>query len=189
MLSYNEILPKKYVVLDGEPFEVLSAHIFRKQQNKPVNQTKLKSLRSGKVTEKTFHQSDSVEEAWLEKKNILYIYNAKGEYWFSDEDNPRNRFSLHPDIIGRARIYLKEKEKLEALIFDDKVIGVSIPIKVELTVVEAPPGIRGNTAQGGTKQVVLESGASVSVPLFINEGDIVRINTETGNYDERVEKR
>lgn len=188
MLSYSEILPKKYLILDGDPFEVLSSHIFRKQQNKPVNQTKLKNLKNSKVIEKTFHQSDSVEEAELGKNNILYIYNAKGEYWFSDEKNSRNRFIILSDIIGPARVYLKEKEKVTALLFKEKIIGITIPIKVDLKVVESPPGIRGNTTQGGSKQVILESGVSVFVPLFINEGDVVRINTETGNYVERVEK-
>ncbi len=189
MLSYNKILPKKYIILDSTPFEVLSSHIFRKQQNKPVNQTKLKNLKNGKVVEKTFHQSDSVEEADLEKNDILYIYNSKGEYWFSKEDDPSNRFPIPYDIIGPARVYLKEKEKVGALFFEGMVIGISLPIKVDLTVIDAPPSIKGNTAQGGTKQVVLESDALVSVPLFIKEGDIVRINTETGNYVERVEKK
>ncbi len=188
MLSYNKILPKKYIILGGTPFEVLSSHIFRKQQNKPVNQTKLRNLKNKKVTEKTFHQSDSVEEADLEKKDILYIYNSKEEYWFGDRDNPSSRFSITSDTVGPARVYLKEKEKVEALLFEGEVIGIFLPIKVDLTVIEAPPSIRGDTAQGGTKQVVLESGATVSVPLFISEGDIVRINTETGNYIERTEK-
>lgn len=189
ILSYNEILPKKYIVLDGEPYEVLSSHVFRKQQRKPVNQTKLKSVRSGKVIERTFHQSESVEEAVLERRDIKYLYRKGDELWFCNKDNPRDRFSFSTDIAGSEVSFLKENELVESLIFDNTTIGIKLPIKIELAVVEAPPGTRGNTAQGGTKQVTLESGAVLNVPLFINEGDIIRVNTQTGSYVERVEKK
>lgn len=197
VLNYNEITPKKVIVIDNEPFEVVSSHVFRKQQRKPVNQTRLKGLKSGRMIERTFHQSETAEEADLEKRTIKYIYSNKGEHWFSDLDNPKDRFSLSTDVVSASDKYLKENELVDALVFDDpsnsseegQIIGIKLPIKVELAVTEAPPSVKGNTAQGGVKQVTLESGAVVSVPLFINEGDIVRINTETGQYAERVEKR
>ena len=188
MLDYNKILPKKYIVVDGEPYEVISAHIFRKQQRKPVNQTKLRGLKNGRVLEKTFHQSEIVEEADLEKKAIKYLYRKGDEYWFSDDNNPRDKFSLPSSTVGNCGNFLKTNDVAEALLFNGEIIGVNLPIKMDLHVTEAPPAVRGNTAQGGTKQVVLESGAVVSAPLFINEGDIIRINTETGEYTERVEK-
>lgn len=188
-LNYNEITPKKYIVIDDEPYEVLSSHVFRKQQRKPVNQTKLRGLKSGRVVERTFHQSETADEAELERRDIKYLYSNRGEHWFSQKDNPRERFTIPEQVVGSQDQYLKENEMVEALVFGEEIIGIKTPIKVELKVVEAPPGVKGNTAQGGVKQVTLESGAVVSVPLFINEGDIVRINTETGQYTERVEKR
>ncbi len=188
MLNYNEILPRKYIVLENEPYEVLSSNTAKKNRQKPVNQTKLKNLINGRVVEQAFHQSDKVQEANISKKTIKYLYSNKGEFWFSDPKNPKDRFQLSEETIGDSSKYIKENSELIGLAFDDDIIGISLPIKIELEVTEAPPGIRGNTAQGGSKVVVLETGTSVSTPLFINEGDIIRINTETGQYVERVEK-
>lgn len=189
MLEYNEILPKRVILLDGQPYEVLDAHVFRKQQRKPVNQTKLRHLITGKVTEQAFHVSEKVEEADLSTKSVKYLYTNKGEKWFCAEHNPADRFMLSEDTIGAGGQFLKPNSIVEALVFDDEIIGVKLPIKVELKVTEAPPAVKGNTAQGGSKQVVLETGAVISAPLFINEGDIVRINTQEGQYVERVDKK
>lgn len=189
MLEYNEILPKRVILLDGEPYEVLDAHVFRKQQRKPVNQTKLRHLITGKVTEQAFHQSEKVAEADLSVREVKYLYANRGAYWFCSPTNPGDRFELSADIIGPAGVFLKPNSVLEANVFNDDIISVRIPIKVELSVKEAPPAVRGNTAQGGSKQITLETGATVNAPLFINEGDLVRINTETGQYVERVDKK
>lgn len=188
MLEYNEILPKKVILMDGQPYEVLDAHVFRKQQRKPVNQTKLRHLITGKVTEQAFHVSEKAEEAELSTREVKYLYTNRGEFWFCAANNPADRFQLSADVIGPAGTFLKPNTVLEALVFDEKIIAVRIPIKVELKVTDAPPAVRGNTAQGGTKQVTLETGAVINAPLFINEGDIVRINTELGQYVERVDK-
>ena len=99
MLSYNEITPKKFVELNDEPYEVISSHVFRKQQRKPVNQTKLKNLKTGKVTERSFAGSEKVEEANIDSREIKYLYNNRGEYWFSNPDNPKERFSLDQEKI------------------------------------------------------------------------------------------
>lgn len=189
MLEYNEILPKRVILLDGQPYEVLDAHVFRKQMRKPVNQTKLRHIITGKVTEQAFHVSEKVEEADLSTKSVKYLYANKGEQWFCAEDNPADRFKLSEDTIGIGARFLKPNMIVEAQVFDEKIIGIKIPIKMELKVTEAPPAVKGNTAQGGSKQITLETGATLNAPLFINEGDIVRINTETGEYVERVDKK
>jgi elongation factor P len=188
VLNYNEIKPKKYIIFEGEPYEVLSSHVFRKQQRKPVNQTKLKNIITGRVVEYSFHQNDKVGEAELEHKKIKYLYlnPKKEEFWFSEENNPKERFTLEQEKIGQAAKFLKENMLVDAMLFRDKIIGVKLPIKMELKVVEAPPSLRGNTAQGGTKQITLETGAVINAPLFINQGDTVVINTETNEYAERV---
>ncbi len=188
VLAYNEILAKKVIIHNDEPFVVLSAHVFRKQQRKPVNQTKLKSLKTGRVVEQTFHQNETAREADLETRTIVFVYERNGEYTFHSAGNPGDRFALSGELVGPQGRFLKPKSEIEALVFDEAIIGLKMPIKVDLAVKEAAPAVRGNTSQGATKEVVLETGATIQVPMFINEGDIIRINTETGDYTERAEK-
>ncbi|HEY4517398.1 MAG TPA: elongation factor P [Candidatus Paceibacterota bacterium] len=189
MLQYNEITPHKFVVLDGAPHEVLTSHVFRKQMRKPVNQTKLKNLITGKVTERAFHATEQADEADIDTRNVKYLYTNKGEYWFCEESDPSKRFELSEDLVGEGGKFMKTNALVELAIFNEKIIAVVLPIKVELKVKEAAAAVRGNTVQGGTKQVTLETGATVNVPMFIGEGDVIRINTETGEYVERVEKK
>ncbi|AKM84044.1 TPA: hypothetical protein DCZ46_01805 [Candidatus Campbellbacteria bacterium] len=185
MLDYNEIKERKYIVVDGEPYEVLSSHVFRKQQRKPVNQTKLKNLITGKVTEKSFHQSEKADEANIERKKIKYLFTNRGEFWFCEEKDPSKRFSLPEEIITGSQ-FMKQNSLVEAQLFGDKTIGITLPIKVQLLVKEAPPAVKGNTATGANKIVVLETGATIGVPIFVKEGDIIEINTEKGEYTGRV---
>lgn len=186
ILEYNEITGKKYIVFEGEPYEVLSSHVFRKQMRKPVNQTKLKHLISGRVVEHSFHAADKAEEAEIDSRTIKYLYTNKGEFWFCEKDDPSKRFKLDTSLLGSRASFLKPNTEVELLTFEEDIVGIKTPIKVDLKVTEAPPSIRGNTAQGGTKVVTVETGASVNAPLFINEGDMIRINTETGEYVERA---
>lgn len=190
MLSYSEVKPGKYIVLGGEPYEVLSANVFRKQQRKPVNAAKLRHLTAGKVIEHSFAASDKVEEADVERREAKYIFNKRGNWWFCPPDDPSDRFSLPEELVGDKGKFMKEGDVVELLVFDEdeqeRIIGVKIPIKVDLEVAEAPPNVKGNTAQGGTKPVTLETGAVVNVPMFIEAGERVRVNTETGEYVERA---
>lgn len=188
VLSYNEITPKTVIIWNDEPCLVLTSHVFRKQQRKPVNITKLKSLISGRVVEQTFHQNETADEADIESQTIEFIYENKDEFWFHPVGKPGERFSLTADVVGEQGRFLKPRSEVEAVVFDEKIIGVKVPIKAELKVKQADPAVKGNTAQGATKEVVLETGATVQVPMFINEGDVIRINTESGTYTERVEK-
>jgi elongation factor P len=188
MLEYNEIVERKFIVLDGQPYEVISSHVFRKQQRKPVNATKLKNLFTGKVTEYSFHVSEKVEEAEIEKREVKYLYTNRGEFWFCEAEDQAKRFKLDSDTLGPQSRFLKPNSILDILTFNEKVIGLKYPITVDLKVTEAPPGIKGDTATGGTKVITLETGATINAPLFVNEGDVIRLNTETGEYRERVGK-
>lgn len=188
VLAYNEILPKKVIIHNDEPCVVVSAHVFRKQQRKPVNQTKLKGLKSGKMIEQTFHQNESAKEADVENRTIVFLYANRGQYFFCEPDDPSKRFSLSEDIVGPSGKYLKPKSEVAAMVYNDEIIGVTLPIKMELTVTEADPATKGNTAQGASKEVTLETGAKITVPMFINQGDIIRVNTETDEYTERISK-
>lgn len=189
MLSYNEPRPGKYIVLDGQPYQVVEYNFVRMQQRRPVAQTKIKNLITGKTIEKTFQQNDKIEEAEIGVREIKYLYSHKNEFWFCDKDNPKERFNLPEEIVSDYAGFMKENSLVEAVVFNNNIIGIKLPVKMDLKVVEAPPSTRGDTAQGGTKQVKLETGAIINVPLFINEGDIVRVNTETKEYVERAEKR
>ncbi len=186
MLDYSEITERKYIILDGEPWEVLDSHVFRKQQRKPVNATKLRNLITGRVTERSFHVSEKVEEAEINKREVKYLYTSRGEYWFSEVGDPSKRFKLGEEVIGPGAKFMKPNIDLDIMMFGEKIIGVKLPIKMDLKVTEAHPAVRGNTAQGATKTVKLETGIEIQVPMFIKEGDVVRVNTETGLYADRV---
>ncbi len=188
MLSYNELKPGTYIVLEGKPYVVLEFNFLRMQQRKPAVQTKIKDLTSGKVIARSFHPQDTIEEADISKKKVKFLYTNKGEFWFCEENNLARRFKLPQEIIGDAADFLKPNTLVDALVFGEDIINIDLPIKVELKVVEAPPSFKGNTASGGSKQVKLETGATVNVPFFINQGDIVRVNTRERIYVERVTK-
>lgn len=188
VLSYNEISLKKVIIWDNEPFIVLSSHVFRKQKRKPVNVTKLKSLVSGRVVEQTFHSNETADEADMSTSPVEYIYESKGEYWFNTPGKPADRFALPADVVGDEIKYLKPRTVIDALLFDDKIISIKIPVKVELKIKETAPAVKGNTSGNALKEAVLETGAKIMVPMFINEGDVIRVNTELGEYTERAEK-
>lgn len=186
MLEYNEIRPKKFIVFEGDPYEVLDSHVFRKQQRKPVNATKMKNLFTGRVVEHSFHQSDKVDEAEIDVQKVKYLYTNKGEFWFCEEKDASKRFTLTAEQVGASIKFVKPNSIVDMLSFGGKMLEISLPIKVELLVKTAPPAVKGDTVTGGNKQVTLETGAVINAPMFIKEGDVIRINTETGEYVERV---
>lgn len=190
-LEYSEIREKKIIIHDDEPCEVVESHVARTQQRKPQNQVKLRSLISGKVFPATFHVSDSADEADIEKRDVTFLYTNKGEYWFCAVDDKANRFKLGVDLMADSAKFLKPNSNVTALVWTDedeneKIIKISLPIKMEFKVKEAPPAVRGDTSKGGNKIITLENGTTITAPMFINEGDVVSINTQTGEYVERV---
>jgi elongation factor P len=186
MLDYNEATVHTYIIYENEPWEVIASHVFRKQQRKPVNAVKMRNLITGRITEVSFHVSDRIEEAEIDKKEVKYLYTNRGEFWFCEASDPSKRFPLPEEMIGVGSKFLKPNTVVDAMIFNEKIIGVKMPIKMELKVIEAHEATKGNTAQGATKSVKLETGAEIQVPMFIKEGDVVRVNTETGDYTDRV---
>ena len=158
----------------------------KKKERRPVNQTKLRHLIKGNSIEHPFQQSDKLQEAEIETKPAVFIYERKGEWFFHDIKDKSKRFSVTDEMMGDSGKFLKDNTEVETLWFDEKLFRVKLPVKVELKVTEAPPEVRGNTAQGGSKIVELETGATIDVPMFVKQGDVIRINTETGEYVERV---
>ena len=186
IIQYNEATVGTFIIYEGQPYEVLESRVFRMQQRKPVNATKLRNLISSNVVQHSFAVSDKMEEAELENKPVKYLYTNKGEYWFCEEKDPAKRFKLEHSMLGDGIKFVKTNSLVDALIFDEKIIGIKLPIKVDLKVVEAPPAVKGDTVKGGSKQIKLETGATINAPLFINEGEVIRVNTTTGDYVERA---
>ena len=186
MLNYNEVKPGVAVLIEGEPYVCTWNNIMQKQQRRPVNQTKMRHLIKGNSIDHSFQQNDKLQEAEIEKKPAMFIYERNGEWFFHDLKDKSKRFTITDEMMGESGKFLKENTEIETLAFNDKIFSVKLPIKVELKVVEAPPDVRGNTAQGGSKIVELETGATLNVPMFVKLGDVIRINTETGEYTERV---
>lgn len=189
MLSINDLQNGIIVEIQGDPYAVLSVKHLHMGRGGSSIQTRIKNLKTGQVLERNFKPSDEFEEIEIEKMKSRFLYESRGQFWFNGVGDPKNRFALKAEDLGDTVQFLKPNLEVQAVKFDDKIISIELPIKVDYKVVEAPPPVRGNTAQGGTKTVVIESGAKISAPLFINEDDIIRVNTQTGEYTERVEKK
>ncbi|PJE57559.1 MAG: elongation factor P [Candidatus Portnoybacteria bacterium CG10_big_fil_rev_8_21_14_0_10_38_18] len=200
MINYNNLKPGTVFILDGQPYQVVEFSFLRMQQRKPVAQTKIRNLITGKVISRNFQHTESFEEAEIKYREVKFLYShpdrkssisngtSRGKFIFCEINDPSKRFELSEEQIGDASRFLKPNSEVSIMEFQDKIINISLPIKLEFKVIEAPPSVRGNTAQGGVKVVKIETGALINVPLFIGEGDIIRINTQTGEYTERVEK-
>jgi elongation factor P len=192
MLEYSEIRVGKIIIYEDEPCEVIDNHVARTQMRKPQNQVKLKNLVTSRALNATFHAADKVDEAEIIKREVKFLYANRGEYWFCDPNNPKDRYQIEENIIGETKKFLKTNENATAVIWDndgeEKIIKVLLPIKMEFTIKEAPPSIRGNTANGGGKLAILENGVKIQVPFFVEMGDKIVVNTETGDYVERVGK-
>jgi len=183
--TLNDIKNGKKITMNGEPYVVISANFVRMQQRKPVMQTKLRNLINGKVLEITFKPGDKVEEADLQNKKSTYLYKDEENVYLMDGDS-FEQFFLPLSQIGRQIDFLKEDTEVTVLYFEGKPVSVDLPAKIELKVTEAPPGIKGDTATGGSKQIKLETGVVINAPLFVKEGDVIKVNTATGEYAERV---
>ncbi|MBI5079263.1 elongation factor P [Candidatus Wolfebacteria bacterium] len=188
MLSINDLKNGSLVVIGGDPYIVMSVKHQHIGRGGSSIQTKIRNLKTGQTLERNYKPSDEFEEAEMKKMKSRFLYENKGDCWFDEIGNPKNRFSLKKEEVGDSAGFLKPNLEVLAIIFDEKIINIELPIKIDYRVVEAPPALRGDTAQGGVKTVTIETGAKITAPLFINEGDIIRVNVQTGEYAERVEK-
>ena len=188
MLDISDLKKGTIFLWRDDPYEVLKASHSKMANEEAVLQVKIKNIRTKNLITTSFKHSDKFEEADISREKVKFVYSHKGEHIFSAIDNPGARFPLKDEEIGDKSKFLKPNSEVEVVKFEDKVINIILPIKLDLKVKEAPPGIRGDTAQGGKKTVILETGAEVQAPLFIEEGDVIRVNTETGEYVERISK-
>ncbi len=185
MLGITEIKTGKKIVWNDEPFVVMDYQHSKIGRGGAVMRTKLKNLLSGALIDYTFQGADKIEEAEIFKSKAQYLYRDGGEYFFMDTES-YDQFSLTESVIGDASRYLVDGTEVSILNWNSRPINIEIPVKVTLTVTDAPPGLKGDTASGGDKVVTLETGLTVTTPLFIKTGDRIIINTEKGTYVSRA---
>ena len=186
MLSYSELKKKSRIILNNEPYEIIETSSTVKARGGSVLQTKLRNLKTENVISKTFHPGDTLEEPEILKSEVKFLYSHKDKFVFTEKDNPSKRFELTAKQVGEKADFLKTNQAVEALVFKNEVINISLPIKINLKIKEAPPSVKGES-QSGNKSVLLETGAKIIVPSFIKTGDIIEVNTDTKEYVRRVE--
>ncbi|OHA47627.1 MAG: hypothetical protein A2806_03345 [Candidatus Terrybacteria bacterium RIFCSPHIGHO2_01_FULL_48_17] len=186
MLSNFDLRVGTTFKMDDDPWVVLETQFIKKAQSTGQMQAKIKNLRTGATVSRSFKQAGRFEEAELTKMPAQFIYSNRGKFVFAESDNPKNRFELSENQISDARFYLVPNIEVTALLFDDQIMNIELPVKVDLKVVEAPPSERGDTATSGKKTVLVETGLKINTPFFIKQGDVVRVNTKTGEYVERA---
>lgn len=173
------------IEIGGEPYLIVDFQHVKPGKGGAFVRTRLKSLITGNVIDQTFRSGDRVDKPDLEEREMQFLYEAEGEYHFMDTKNYEQLF-LTVDQLGEGKGYLKENLVIKALFHNGKPIGIEFPNFVELKVIQTEPGVRGDTATGATKPATLESGAVIQVPLFVESGEVIRIDTRTHEYIERV---
>jgi len=185
MYGINDLKTGTTFELDGQPFTVLDYQHSKQGRSGAVLRTKLKNLLTGATVSKTFSGSDKFNEVHIERKKVQYLYMDAGRYYFMDQ-NDYSQFDLSAEDLGSNINYLKDGEVVGFQFYAGNPINLDLPVKMDFLVTEASEGLKGDTASGATKTVTLETGLKVNVPLFIKQGDRVRLNTTDGSYVERA---
>lgn len=187
MASYstNQFKNGLKIILDGDPCSITENILVKPGKGQAFNRVKMKNLKTGRTLERTFKSTETVEAADVEDRNVEYLY-ADGEYWHFMEPDTFEQHAADSVAVGDAARWLKGQEVCVLTLWNDAALSIALPNFVELAVAQTDPGLKGDTAQGGTKPATLETGAEVKVPLFIEEGDVLKIDTRTGNYVSRA---
>ena len=185
MISTSDFRTGMTIEIDSGVWQIVDFQHVKPGKGAAFVRTKMKNVRSGAVVERTFNPGEKMPRAHIERREMQFLYESDGEYNFMDNEN-FEQIAVPGSQLGEAPKYLKENMDIGIMFFQTEIIGVDLPVAVELTVVETDPGIRGDTATGGTKPAKMETGCVVRVPLFINVGDVLRVDTRTGDYLERA---
>jgi elongation factor P len=185
MYETNEFRKGLKIEINGEPFVIVDFQHVKPGKGGAFVRTRLKSLTTGNVNDMTFRSGDKVDKPDIEEKEMQFLYESGGEYHFMDTQSYEQLF-LNADQLGESKDFLKENLVIKAIFHNGRPLGVETPMFVELKVVKSDPGLKGDTATGATKPATLESGAVIQVPLFVEEGDVIRIDTRTREYLTRV---
>ncbi len=185
-INFGDLSRGLVIELDGQPWQIMDYERHKMQQRAPVTRIKMKNLLSGAVVERTFQRYDTeFSIADMSNRSTQYLYTDGEFYYFLDQES-FDQYELTKELLGSSLDYLKEQMMVEVVFYKGSAISVNLPTHVELTVVETPPSFRGDTAQGGTKPATMETGLQVTVPMFITQGTVIRVDTRTGAYTERV---
>jgi len=185
MISSNEFRNGVTVEMDGDAWQVIDFQHVKPGKGAAFVRAKMKNIRTGSVVERTFNPGEKMARAHLDNRQMQFLYEADGLYNFMDNET-FEQTTMTPDQLGSAKNFLKENMNIGVQFYQGAIMGVDLPVAVELEVIETDPGIRGDTATGGNKPAKLETGHVVKVPFFINIGDVLRIDTRTGEYLERA---
>jgi elongation factor P len=184
MISSGELRKGVVIELDGALYQVVDYHHI-KMKRTALTRLKLRDIRAGHTIERTFQSSEKFIRARLDFRKMQYLYNDGDLYYFMDEAN-FEQMPLNASQLGDAVNYLKEGMSLEVSSYKDELVGIELPITVDLEVIDTGPGFKGDTATAGNKPAKLETGITIQVPLFVNNGDIIKIDTRSGSYLERA---
>lgn len=184
--STNEFKGGLKVMLDGDPCSIVENELVKPGKGQAFNRVKLRNLMTGRVGEKTFKSGDSLEGADVMDLEMEYLYNDGDMWHFMKTDGSFEQYAVEKKALGDTEKWLKEQVPYVITLWNDKAISVTPPNFIELEVVETDPGLKGDTAQGGSKPATLSSGAVVRVPLFINQGEVLKIDTRSGDYVSRA---
>jgi elongation factor P len=185
MVSTSEFRNGMVLRIDGELLVMVEFDPYKPGKGAAVVRTRLKKVKTGAVIDRTFRSGDKVDDVRLERRKMQFLYKSDDIYFLMDNQT-YDQFELTAETVGDAVRYLKENEVVDVLVTENGALSVELPIFVELAVAKADPGLRGDTVSGSTKPAVLETGASVQVPLFVERGDVLKIDTRTDAYVERV---
>lgn len=185
MISTSDLKNGLTIKIDGQLFQVIEFQHVKPGKGGAFVKTKLRSLNTGNVFERTFRSGEKLEDAFIEYKKLQFMYASGDEYHFMEEKT-YEQFQINADHLGEVPHFLKENMVVTASFHEGKLLSVEPPMFVELEVVEAEPGLKGDTAKSGTKTVKLETGYSIQVPLFVEVGNVLKIDTRTGDYVERA---
>jgi elongation factor P len=183
--STNEFKSGLKILLDGDPYTILENEFVKPGKGQAFNRVKIRNLKTGRVVDKTFKSGDTVEGADVVEQDMQYLYND-GEFWHFMVPDTYEQFTADKHAVADAVQWLKAEDSYIITLWNGVPLAVTPPNSVELKIVETDPGVRGDTAQGGVKPAKVETGAVVRVPLFVEEGDVIKINTRTGEYVSRV---
>jgi elongation factor P len=185
MISTADFRNGLVVLMDKELMEIVDFQHVKPGKGGAFVRTKFKNVLTGRVLEKTFRSGEKMEQARLEERTWQYLYNDGDLYHFMDPES-FEQTAIGPDTVGDNKLWLKENNNANLVFYDGRVIKLNLPFTVNLTITQCDPGIQGDRATGGTKPATLETGATVQVPLFVNEGETIRVDTRTGQYIERA---
>lgn len=187
MISTSQFKSGIAIIMDGDLYQIVEFQHVKPGKGGAFVRTKLRNMKFGTVIDRTFKSGDKVEDAFIERKELLYQYRSGNEFHFMDQETYEGAV-IPGEMLKDVSGYLKEEMVANAMYHNGRLLGVELPSFVELTIQETEPGVKGDTAKGGTKLAKLETGASVQVPLFVEIGDIIKVDTRTGTYVERVGK-